>query len=78
MDPIITLQADRRKFRFERSTDYINNSIDATEQRRVVDLVAQIAREERLLCLAIALTLTLALALALTLSLALILTLFAS
>ena len=69
LESIITLQADRRKFRFERSADYVNNSIDATEQRRVVNLVVQLAREERLLCLAITLTPTLTLTLALTLRL---------
>ena len=46
------LQADRHRFRFERSTDYVNNSIDASEQRRLVNLVAQLARKERLSCLA--------------------------
>ena len=75
LESIITLQADLRKFRFERSRDYVNNSIDATEQRRVVNLVAQLAREERLLCLAITSSLTSTLALALTLALTLTLTL---
>ena len=72
LESIIALQADRHRFRFERSTDYVNNSIDASEQRRLVNLVAQLARKERLPCLACEpclfqlLTLTLALAVALT------------
>ena len=52
LESIIALQADRHRFRFERSTDYVNNSIGASEQRRLVNLVAQLARKERLPCLA--------------------------
>ena len=49
LERIIKSQAKKKRFHFERSHDYINNSIDAREQRRVVSTVARIAQHERVL-----------------------------
>jgi hypothetical protein len=40
LEKLIKMQARKHRFHFERSHDYINNSIDVLEQRRVVSPAA--------------------------------------
>lgn len=54
LERIIKSQARKRRFHFERSYDYINNSIDAREQRRVVNTVVRISQHQRVRRLAAA------------------------